>query len=453
MSNLELAAISYLQVVCLTFVGSSQQLLTYDDFKSPDFDFSQLEFIGEEKEASDCPGLYYIHKSYLYPTLDEGEVVNDTITTIGVATDRKVDKIYLDDQGLFGEPTFLGERIIQPHLNCKSQDDPDLLQIIKDEYLDAPSVLPYNFQTKQQPMGDGQPMLLDHRYFQETVKGGFFIEAGACNGERDSTTLYFELRHRWSGLLVEPTMRDYKNLRAVNRKAWSVNTCLSPDVRPTTVQFSTAFSSNLTGAGIVESSGEDTIEMQCLPLSSLILALGNPRVDFLSLDIEGAELEVLETILWDRIDIRSISVETLFASEFNSSFQKIHLLLTSQGFLFLDKISRDSVFVQVPRPDFNQPRKNLPTQSRKVSALEMLVRQHFPFPARLCNMFLVPLERMAKHCRIHFPLDYYRDIDVRKLPPCIRDQKTRFDYRSVIGTFELSTPWKTALSDGCLYLL
>ena len=28
------------------------------------------------------------------------------------------------------------------------------------------------------------------------------------------------------------------------------------------------------------------------------------RVDFLSLDIEGAELDVLKTIIWDKIDIR-----------------------------------------------------------------------------------------------------------------------------------------------------
>ena len=32
--------------------------------------------------------------------------------------------------------------------------------------------------------------------------------------------------------------------------------------------------------------------VQCLPLSSLILAMGNPTVHYLSLDIEGAELQV-----------------------------------------------------------------------------------------------------------------------------------------------------------------
>ncbi len=35
-----------------------------------------------------------------------------------------------------------------------------------------------------------------------------------------------------------------------------------------------------------------TIRIQCYPIYSLILALGNPVVDILSLDIEGAELQV-----------------------------------------------------------------------------------------------------------------------------------------------------------------
>ena len=35
--------------------------------------------------------------------------------------------------------------------------------------------------------------------------------------------------------------------------------------------------------------------------SSLLLALDNPTVDFLSLDIEGGELEVLRTVPWDQV--------------------------------------------------------------------------------------------------------------------------------------------------------
>ena len=36
------------------------------------------------------------------------------------------------------------------------------------------------------------------------------------------------------------------------------------------------------------------LQLQCLPLASLLLALGNPTVNYLSLDLEGAELEVLD---------------------------------------------------------------------------------------------------------------------------------------------------------------
>ena len=36
-----------------------------------------------------------------------------------------------------------------------------------------------------------------------------------------------------------------------------------------------------------------TLQIQCFPLYTLLLALGNPVVDILSLDIEGAELQVI----------------------------------------------------------------------------------------------------------------------------------------------------------------
>ena len=50
-------------------------------------------------------------------------------------------------------------------------------------------------------------------------------------------------------------------------------------------------------------------QLRCYPLFSLLLALGNPRVDFLSLDIEGAELAVLRTVPWDKVDIELVMVE------------------------------------------------------------------------------------------------------------------------------------------------
>jgi len=389
------------------------------EFMEPGFVFEDLDQIDEVVEKSlDCPGVNHIITSYRYPILEEDGIFNDTVKTVTIRTDTIKEEILVQS----AEATIsLGEKIIQPHLNCKSQEDPELITIVKEEYLDPPSLLPYNFPNFEDPVADGQSMMVDHRYFQDAVKGGFFIEAGALDGYTGSTTLYLELRHKWTGLLVEPMMQEYKELRGHNRKAWSINSCLSPEPRPATVQFSMSMSSDSTMVGIVqEGESKDAIVIQCLPLSTMILALGNPRVDFLSLDIEGAEFDILKNLLWDRIDIRAISVETQFVDKFDVSAQQLDNLLTARGFLFLDKISRDSVYVQIPRPDLLAPRKNLPTQSRKVPGQEVLTRQHYPFPYRLCQMFYVETENLAEHCRVHFPLDYYRDIDVNLLDPCVK---------------------------------
>lgn len=44
-----------------------------------------------------------------------------------------------------------------------------------------------------------------------------------------------------------------------------------------------------------------TIRMQCFPVYSVLLAMGNPVVDYFSLDIEGAEYPVLKTIPFEKV--------------------------------------------------------------------------------------------------------------------------------------------------------
>ena len=51
--------------------------------------------------------------------------------------------------------------------------------------------------------------------------------------------------------------------------------------------------------------------VRCFPLYSLILAMGSPRVDFLSIDIEGAELAVLKTIPWEKVEIELVMLEVI----------------------------------------------------------------------------------------------------------------------------------------------
>ena len=68
--------------------------------------------------------------------------------------------------------------------------------------------------------------------------------------------------------------------------------------------------------------------MQCFPIYSLLLAMGNPTVNLFVLDIEGFELAVLESIPWDKVDIEVLDVETEFAGIFQKGKGRITTRLT-----------------------------------------------------------------------------------------------------------------------------
>ena len=55
----------------------------------------------------------------------------------------------------------------------------------------------------------GQDTFLDKFVFKHKVKEGFFIEAGADDFVEHSNTLLFEMKHSWSGVLVEPSPIRY----------------------------------------------------------------------------------------------------------------------------------------------------------------------------------------------------------------------------------------------------
>ena len=93
------------------------------------------------------------------------------------------------------------------------QSDPELVNIIKKCFLQPPSDQPYSF-SQEEPFIRGQvdqPILVDLIY-NKSFTNGFFIEAGAWDGENLSNSLLFELHRGWTGLLVEPHREGYKSL-------------------------------------------------------------------------------------------------------------------------------------------------------------------------------------------------------------------------------------------------
>ena len=90
-----------------------------------------------------------------------------------------------------------------------------------------------------------------------------------------------------------------------------------------------------------------TIQIQCLPLTSIIEALGNPVIDYFSLDIEGAEFPVLKTIDFDKVDIRVISIEvTKLDSIFDGRLTQLKYLMKRNGYEFYKEVKEDYIYVK-----------------------------------------------------------------------------------------------------------
>lgn len=187
------------------------------------------------------------------------------------------------------------------------QDDPRLVRLIRDYYLVPPSTEPYNLDAPYRlDYSRGQTPIVDSRL--NFTEGGFYVECGGLNGERGSNSLFFEKNRKWNGLLVEADPINFEMLIKKHRKAFIINACLNTEKHPGIRTFKQAQN---TGR-IVENKQQPPkgeVNVQCFPLYSILLALNRTTIDFFSLDVEGAEIPVMETIPFDKVDIKIMTVE------------------------------------------------------------------------------------------------------------------------------------------------
>ena len=160
----------------------------------------------------------------------------------------------------------------------------------------------------------GQSKFVDK--FLSGRRNGFFIECGAADGEVFSNSLFFELHRNWTGLLIEANPDYHRALLEKNRRAYVLRACVSVEGRPTAVRFrrdgvysGIADTDKQSRLSFVNNTASHDVEVNCFPLNAITAALGVSHVDYLSLDVEGPELEILRTVDWTRLYIDVITVE------------------------------------------------------------------------------------------------------------------------------------------------
>lgn len=149
-------------------------------------------------------------------------------------------------------------------------------------------------------------------------QNGFFVEVGANDGISQSNTLYFEKHKGWKGLLIEAIPVLAEKCRQ-NRPRCIVECCalVACDYPEETVEMrycnlmslvKGAFGSDLEDDRYIESGTQflregDTSYVVTVPAKTLSTVLDSyeiSHIDYLSLDVEGYEAEVLRGIDFER---------------------------------------------------------------------------------------------------------------------------------------------------------
>ncbi len=165
---------------------------------------------------------------------------------------------------------------------------------------------------------------------------GFFVEFGATDGVELSNTLLLERSHQWNGILAEPAKCWHKDLK-LNRKCVIDTRCVwkkSGEV----VEFNEVADREL--STITRYSDQDghfvsrrtgrTYAVETVSLNDLLSGHGAPNsIDYLSVDTEGSELEILQAFDFHKYDVKIITVE----HNFTVNRDRIQALLESKGFL------------------------------------------------------------------------------------------------------------------------
>eukprot|EP01139_Manchomonas_bermudensis_P015158 Amastigsp_a509617_36.p1 type:complete len:314 gc:universal Amastigsp_a509617_36:1996-1055(-) len=167
----------------------------------------------------------------------------------------------------------------------------------------------------------GEDLFLIDRFFYG-MRGGVFVELGALDGVRGSNTRLLERALAWRGVLIEadpvtaaalPHNRPQAHAvhAAVCSKSetvhWANFADVPPQVHGVWEFMSPSFRRGWYGPDRVCCEG--MTEVQCVPLGRLLASFNISRVDLLSLDVEGAELDVLKTLDLATLRIAVILVE------------------------------------------------------------------------------------------------------------------------------------------------
>lgn len=185
--------------------------------------------------------------------------------------------------------------------------------------------------------------------FYNSKENGFFIEAGASDGIELSNTYLLETKYKWKGICFEPIPKRFEKL-IINRP---MSICFHEALynqSGLTVTFDIANTFDLL-SGITTyidtyksdvDSNKTTIQVQTISLLDALEKANAPSfIEYMSLDTEGTELEILKNFNFDKYTFGLIDIEHNYVEPRRTDIKN---LLLSKGYIYMGENKWDDMY-------------------------------------------------------------------------------------------------------------
>jgi len=196
----------------------------------------------------------------------------------------------------------------------------------------------------------------------KSYKNGFYVDVGDHEGVSINNTLYFEKNNGWNGINIEPIKKVFDKLVINRPNNINLNCAVCNNDGETEFFCNTGYTEMISGIKDTFDSRHwerlqnennemgsttEVIKVNTKKLETIFDEHNVSHVNYLSIDVEGAEFEVIKSINFDKVFIDIIE----FESNYDDTSIPIIEYLENKNFAVIHKsldifmMNKDSAFI------------------------------------------------------------------------------------------------------------
>jgi len=198
----------------------------------------------------------------------------------------------------------------------------------------------------------GQDKFIDEFFHQK--ENGVFLDIGAHDGITISNTYFLEKERNWKGICIEPQQIEFQKL-SENRTSINVNCAVYNRKGEMDFTYIEGYANMLSGIsddynhthkdrinGEVNYYGGSisNIKVPVKPLQDILDEYQIYEIDFCSIDTEGSEFNIVQSINFEKTNIKIFIIENNYKETIIQEF------LESKGYYLHSKLEWDDIFIK-----------------------------------------------------------------------------------------------------------